>query len=114
MTDDLAKRLRFRGRMGFESGDQAAMRRNAVADEAASRIEALEQRVKVLEGALQTISVGEEPRPVGIRWRQDGRPSKLDRCVHEIAMHDTCGQCISEFASSALSQEIQAQGGGDG
>ena len=52
--------------------------------------------------ALNRIAEGDEPRPLGKRWRADGAPSKHDQCVHGTWMYETCGDCISNYADSVV------------
>jgi hypothetical protein len=58
-----------------------------------------------LREALETIRNGDEPRPVGDTFRCDGKPSKHDKCVHNVWMYEYCGGCVMEFARAALKQE---------
>lgn len=55
-----------------------------------------------LRKALEMISQGDEPRPLGKRYRDDGTPSKHDQCTHGSWMYEDCGSCICEFATAAL------------
>lgn len=64
-------------------------------------------RVKRLKEALEAICDGDVPRPVGIYWRDDHTPSKNDRCAHELWMYEECGECIAEFARTALGDTAQ-------
>jgi hypothetical protein len=63
----------------------------------------LEERVSVLEGALQAIADG-IPRPTeGVTiYRKDGKISKHDKCKHDLFMWEGCNECISDFARAAL------------
>jgi len=79
---------------------------------AVSALPALIERVERLEEGLRQIGEGDEPRPVGARWRDDGRPSKNDQCTHGIWMYETCGNCIAEFARSILSSTSSPDNGG--
>ena len=69
---------------------------------AVNALPALLDRIAELETALRRIKEGDEDRPVGTRFRQDGKSSKHDKCVHDIWMYETCGECISALARSAL------------
>lgn len=62
----------------------------------------MSEREKLLELALEAIRDGNVPRPVRTPWRADGRPSKHDRCTHDVWMYEDCGSCISTYADSAL------------
>ncbi len=59
--------------------------------------------IERLRAALQTIVDG-IPRPEAAEtWRDDGKPSKADRCRHGHYMYEDCDECISDFARSTLS-----------
>ncbi len=60
---------------------------------------------RLMAETLKRIAEGDEPRPLGIRWRADGKPSKLDCCVHDVRLCDTCGNCVADFANAALTGE---------
>lgn len=53
---------------------------------------------------LKTIAEGDEPRPIGKVWNSDGKPSKHDKCIHDRWMYEDCGQCVAEFAQSAIDE----------
>lgn len=57
-----------------------------------------------LLAALRSIADGDVPRPLGDRYRSDGAPSKVDKCVHGQYMYEDCGSCIEDFADSALAR----------
>jgi hypothetical protein len=88
MSDDLVKRLR-------DLGDYDEGKANEARIEAADRIEQL-------EAALRDIMEDGVEREVGTYFRADNTPSKHDECKHGLAMYETCGNCISEFARKAL------------
>ena len=52
--------------------------------------------------ALEAIRDGDVPRPIGKQWRADCKPSKNDKCVHDVWMYDDCNGCIGEFIDAAL------------
>lgn len=52
--------------------------------------------------ALRTIAYGSVPRKAETRHREDGQPSRFDRCEHGVIHDDDCGSCISNFAAAAL------------
>jgi hypothetical protein len=85
MTDDLVKRLR----------DLNTHMDTFILDEAADRIEKL-------EAALRNIAEGDIPRTVKIPFRDDGEPSKHDRCEHSQWMYEDCGCCIEDYARKEL------------
>ncbi len=53
--------------------------------------------------ALQRIEEGDVPRPIGKHWRADCKPTKHDRCVHDVWMYEDCGECVSAYIRQALS-----------
>lgn len=61
--------------------------------------------IKRLRTALTALRDGCETRPVGTRYREDGQPSKHDKCIHGVWMYEDCGQCVSLFVEAALAQE---------
>lgn len=81
MTDDLVKELRNSGWY--------------LAKPALDRIEKL-------EAALRNISDGEIPRTVKTRFRDDGEPSKHDRCEHGQWMYEECACCVEDYAREVL------------
>ena len=105
MSDDLVKRLRKNVMCG-----------DAVIEEAADRIEHLENRcanllvengilnnrIEKLEAALKNISEGDIPRKVKIPFRDDGQSSKHDRCEHGQWFYEDCGCCIEDYARKTL------------
>lgn len=46
------------------------------------------------EADANLIEVGFD-RVVGKRWRADGKPSKLDLCVHGRSVREDCDQCCA-------------------
>lgn len=87
--DELAKRLR----------NPALI---ATREESAEAIEALQAEVERLKWGLKQIADGDVPREAVTIWRTDGIHSKHDKCEHMRVMYDDCGNCISDFARSAL------------
>lgn len=75
----------------------------------------LQATISRLTEALQTIADGDEPRPLGKRYRSDGEPSKHDKCTHGQWMWEDCGSCVSEFARAFLAtpahSDADARGG---
>jgi hypothetical protein len=61
--------------------------------------------IERLRAALTALRDGCETRPVGTRYREDGQPSKHDKCIHGVWMYEDCGQCVSLFVEAALAQE---------
>jgi hypothetical protein len=58
--------------------------------------------IEKLEAALRAIGDLDIPRPVAIPYRDDGRPSKHDRCPHGGWMYDECAHCVADYARKAL------------
>jgi hypothetical protein len=69
--------------------------------------EAMAARLARLRAALVALRDGCEFRPLGTRYREDGQPSKHDKCVHGVWMYEDCGQCVSLFVEATLAQEKQ-------
>jgi len=71
------------------------------------RAEVLEDAAEIerLRAALVALRDGCETRPVGVRYREDGQPSKHDKCIHGVWMYEDCGQCVSLFVEAALAQK---------
>ena len=59
------------------------------AEARAARIEA-----ETIERCAQLIEEGYE-RPIGWHYRQDHKPSKHDRCPHDLDMRDPCDECAA-------------------
>ena len=72
---------------------------------ATDQIAAAEARAIAAEEALVTIANGNVSRPIGKPWRGDGKPSKNDKCVHDVWMYEDCATCIEDFARAALAQK---------
>jgi hypothetical protein len=66
-----------------------------------------------LTAALQMIAEGDEPRPIGVRYADDGSPSKYDQCTHGRWMYEDCGNCIAEYAASVLASVDRSPEGQD-
>jgi len=91
MTDDLVKRLRSpNGPFNWE-------------DAVATYLEAAD-RIEKLEAALRAIVDEEVPREVAISYRDDGIPSKHDKCAHHEWMYNHCSYCIMEYAEKKLGE----------
>jgi hypothetical protein len=69
---------------------------------AANEMQRLRSEHKRFYAALVTIANGDEPRSDGRTWRADGRASKHDQCGHGKFYYEDCGQCIAEYAASAI------------
>jgi len=82
--------------------------RRAMEDElthASIKIMAPHDEIELLRAALVALRDGCETRPVGVRYREDGQPSKHDKCIHGVWMYEDCGQCVSLFVEAALAQK---------
>jgi len=66
---------------------------------------AFKAEIERLRAALVALRDGCETRPVGTRYREDGQPSKHDKCIHGVWMYEDCGQCVSLFVEAALAQK---------
>lgn len=64
-------------------------------------ITTLRKQLENAREALQKIAHLDVPRPVAVQYMPD-RPSKHDKCAHDVWMYDECGNCISDFATEAL------------
>ena len=62
--------------------------------------------------ALEAIRDGNVPRSRGKGWREDGQPSKHDRCIHGTWMYEDCTNCIADFISATISTTNSIQGEG--
>ena len=92
MVDDLVKRLRRADTCIFPTE-----RDRCHCGEAADRI--LE-----LKASLRAIVDDEVPREVAIPYRDDGSPSKHDKCAHHEWMYNHCPYCIMEYAEKKLGE----------
>ena len=59
-------------------------------------------RIAALEKALREIEEGKIERPILWTYREDGKPSKHDRCIHDVWMYETCEGCIDAHITKAL------------
>jgi chromosome segregation ATPase len=88
----------------IEKLEEQAHYANGVADLAMKHRDYAEQRVEKLEAALLAIVEDEVPRDVAIPYRDDGLPSKHDRCPHSEWMYNYCSYCIMEYAEKKLEE----------
>ena len=58
--------------------------------------------IQKLRIALYNIAQYDVPRPVAHPFRDDGTPTKNDRCNHNVAMYDECAGCLSQYADDVL------------
>lgn len=63
---------------------------------------ALVNRVIRLESRMEAIITGDTPRPLGVAYREDKVPSKLDRCKHNFYLYEDCYGCVVDFLGKAL------------
>lgn len=70
--------------------------------EAATLLRAQSARIAALEDALREIEEGKIERPILWTYREDGKPSKHDRCIHDVWMYETCEGCIDAHITKAL------------
>lgn len=69
---------------------------------AATLLRAQSARIAALEDALRPIEEGTIERPILWTYREDGKPSKHDRCIHDVWMYETCAGCIDAHIAKAL------------
>ena len=81
---------------------EAAFRK--LADNWHESVKHYEDRIEQLEAALRAIVEEEVPREVAIPYRDDGLPSKHDRCAHHEWMYNYCPYCIMEYAEKKLGE----------
>ena len=67
-----------------------------------ARLKQHRDRIERLEAALRNIAEGDIPRTVKAQFRDDGEPSKHDRCEHGQWMYEECGCCIEDYARKVL------------
>lgn len=67
-----------------------------------AEIDSLKARIEKLEAALRNIAKGDIPRTVKAQFRDDGEPSKHDRCEHGQWMYEECGCCVEDYAREVL------------
>lgn len=65
-------------------------------------INAQAAEIERLRAALGAVAEGDVPRRAATVFRDDGQPSKSDRCEHGMWHYEDCGECISGFAHEAL------------
>jgi len=112
MTDDLVKRLRndwtpiYGGCVGtmFEAADYIEKLEAANLKQSCIKVDDT-ARIEKLEAALRNIAEGDIPRTVKISFRDDGEPSKHDRCEHGQWFYEDCGCCIEDYARKALEEK---------
>ena len=66
------------------------------------RLETAADRIEKLEAALRKIAEGNIPRTVKTPFRDDGQPSKNDRCEHGQWLYEDCGCCIEDYARKEI------------
>jgi len=62
-----------------------------------------------LRCALGAIRDGDVPRPVGKQWRGDAKPSKNDKCIHDVWMYEDCSSCTADFITATLTAASHAE-----
>jgi hypothetical protein len=86
----------------IEKLEAALQRANANVEEYERKFYLGTDRIEKLEVALRAIGGLDIPRPVAIPYRDDGKPSKHDRCPHGGWMYDECAHCVADYAKKAL------------
>ena len=87
---------------GAYRAEMAALHRDNV-DQQLIRARA---EIERLREALTDIAEGIPTPDRAEAHRTDGKPSKLDKCHHGLAMYEDCGECVSDFARAALAQKM--------
>lgn len=79
------------------------------------RIEALEaaivqarEALERAEAAMARVVEGDGGMTTATPWRDDGNPSKNDRCPHGEWMYESCGTCADAVLDPALEAVRQA------
>ena len=89
-----SERERDEWHKGYLGAAEAAHRLNDQRDDLQRKLgEAVEVVRKIADGT---------PREVAEAYRNDGKPSKNDKCMHGKAMWDECDNCTMEFAAAFL------------
>ena len=101
MTDDLRHNMNLviPGLNFLEDQTSSA---KSVVDKTKCVMQTAIDRIEKLEAALRNIAEGDIPRTVKIAFRDDGQPSKNDRCEHGQSFYEDCGCCIEDYARKAL------------
>ncbi len=59
-----------------------------------------------MSAALKRIAELDVPRPVAWQYMLD-KPSKHDKCAHDVWMYDECAECVADFARAAIAAAEQ-------
>jgi len=59
-------------------------------------------QIQKLRIALYNIAQYDVPRPVAHSFRDDGTPSKNDRCPHNMFFYEECAGCLAQYADDVL------------
>lgn len=81
---------------------EALMAAETRAEQAEAALARNDAEAAGLRATLQTLLDEGPPRPVVWPWRDDGQPSKHDRCPHGVWMYEDCGGCVDAFVAAAL------------
>lgn len=60
------------------------------------------RELQTLRIALYNIAQYDVPRTVAHSFKDDGTPSKNDRCPHNIFFYDECAGCLAQYADDVL------------
>ena len=58
--------------------------------------------IERLKSVIMEYLEGNYERPLGDVYRDDGAPSKFDKCTHNMWMYEECPNCADNHFESAL------------
>lgn len=99
--DALEQDMADKYRLPYGVGD--AVVRDLIAEVRELRADSL---LRQATEALRNIANSDVPRPVATTFRSDGAASKHDKCAHDVAMYEDCGNCIAEYARTVLAATV--------
>lgn len=104
---DICERLRRKYPVTYKpyAPPRARSSINPDGPEAAAEIERLSAENARLREALTNIADEAAPKMHAYPWRDDGMPSKHDKCPHGNWMYENCESCVAEYASAALKDQ---------
>lgn len=71
-------------------------------------ISALKENKRLRE-FTDRVATGDWPRLPGEPYRDDGSPSKMDKCAHGRRLYEDCDECACAFARAALQPQGDAK-----
>ena len=66
------------------------------------RFEKLLAEHQALRDAIANVIAGNFPRPRETLYREDGKPSKHDKCKHGPTMYEDCEGCVCDYLMTAM------------